>query len=118
MFIFDILIYVFFAWVMYAYAKHSYVFAKRTGRFEQPDKNLWIFWLFFAFICGIRWNVGVDMARNCVANKQITATLYRRHGVGRFFATLFLNKVTKSLSIHIGLYANSTVWWMLLFRLL
>lgn len=60
MFVFDILVYVFFAWLMYAYAKNSYVFAKRMGRFEQPDKNLWIFWLFFAFICGIRWNVGVD----------------------------------------------------------
>ena len=60
MVVFEVLIYVFFAWAMYTYARHSYIFANRTGRLEQPDKNLCFFWLFFAVICGIRWNVGVD----------------------------------------------------------
>ena len=60
MVVFDILIYVFFALLMYSYAKHSYEFANKSGKLEQSDKNLWLFWLFFAFICGIRWNVGVD----------------------------------------------------------
>ena len=43
MFVFDILVYVSFAWLMYAYAKNSYVFAKRTGRFEQPDRTFGFF---------------------------------------------------------------------------
>lgn len=60
MFIFEILIYVFFAWVMYTYAKKSYAYANRTGIVDKPDQNLWKFWLFFTFICAIRWNVGVD----------------------------------------------------------
>lgn len=60
MFIFEILIYVFFAYVMCSYAKKSYAFSLRTGEVEKPDNNLWVFWLFFALICGIRWNVGND----------------------------------------------------------
>ena len=60
MFIFEILIYVFFAYVMCNYARKSYAFSLRTGVVEKPDNNLWAFWLFFALICGIRWNVGVD----------------------------------------------------------
>lgn len=60
MFIFEILIYVFFAYVMCSYARKSYAFSLRTGEVEKPDNNLWAFWLFFALICGIRWNVGVD----------------------------------------------------------
>ena len=60
MVIFDVFIYVFFTWVMYTFAKDSYVFVNRIGRLEMSDKNLWFFWLFFSFICGIRWNVGTD----------------------------------------------------------
>lgn len=60
MFIFEILIYVFFAYMMYNYAKKSYALSLRTGDVEKPDNNLWRFWLFFALICGIRWNVGSD----------------------------------------------------------
>ena len=60
MFIFEILIYVFFAWVMYVYATKSYAFANQTGRADKTDWNLWKYWLFFTLICGIRWNVGVD----------------------------------------------------------
>lgn len=60
MFIFEILIYIFFAWMMYSYAKRSYAYTNITGKIEQSDENLWFFWIFFAFICGIRWNVGSD----------------------------------------------------------
>lgn len=60
MFIFEILIYVFFAYVMCTYAMKSYAYSQRTGIVDKPDHNLWMFWLFFALICGIRWNVGND----------------------------------------------------------
>lgn len=60
MFIFEILIYVFFAYVMCTYAEKSYTYSQRTGIVDKPDHNLWMFWLFFALICGIRWNVGTD----------------------------------------------------------
>lgn len=45
---------------MYTYAKKSYSCSMQTGVVDKPDKNLWRFWLFFALICGIRWNVGSD----------------------------------------------------------
>lgn len=60
MFIFEILIYAFFAWVMCMLAKRSYVLANYKELLGNSDENLWPFWLFFAFICAIRWNVGVD----------------------------------------------------------
>ena len=66
MFVFEILIYIFFAWVMYTYALRSYIYAIQTGIVDKPDQNLWKYWLFFALICGIRWNVGVD----CVGYMQ------------------------------------------------
>lgn len=45
---------------MYTYAKKTYILTLKTGVTDKLDKNLWYFWLFFALICGIRWNVGVD----------------------------------------------------------
>lgn len=51
---------------MYSYAKKSYAYSLQTGVMDKPDKNLWKFWLFFAMICGIRWNVGED----CVGYMQ------------------------------------------------
>ena len=45
---------------MCTYAEKSYAYSQRTGIVDKPDHNLWMFWLFFALICGIRWNVGTD----------------------------------------------------------
>ena len=56
MFIFEILIYVFFAWIMFYLAKNSY-YVNHTNRW---DIYLIIFILFYTVICAIRWNVGVD----------------------------------------------------------
>lgn len=69
MFVFEVFIYVLFAWVMYTYARKSYAYTLRTGQDVKLDHNLWYFWLFFAFICGIRWNVGGD----CVGYMQAFA---------------------------------------------
>lgn len=60
MVVFEILIYIFFAFVMYNYAKKSYAYSLKYQNAEKPDNALWMFWLFFALICGIRWNVGSD----------------------------------------------------------
>lgn len=57
MFIFDILIYVIFAWVMCWFAKT----ANNYGEGSLGSKYyIWYFMLFFTVICGIRYNVGVD----------------------------------------------------------
>ena len=57
MFLFDILIYVMFAWVMCWFAKT----ANNYGEGSLGSKYyIWYFMLFFAVICGIRYNVGVD----------------------------------------------------------
>ena len=60
MVVFEILIYIFFAFVMYNYAKKSYAYSLKYQKTEKPNTGLWLFWLFFALICGIRWNVGAD----------------------------------------------------------
>ena len=60
MFIFDILIYVFFAIVMYSFANKSYVFAQFPSKKRDSQTFLWMFLLFFAIVCGVRWNVGSD----------------------------------------------------------
>ena len=57
MFLFDILIYVMFAWVMCWFAKT----ANNYGEGSLGSKYyIWYFMLFFTVICGIRYNVGVD----------------------------------------------------------
>ena len=57
MFIFDILIYVFFACIMSALAKKSYHINPNGQRW---DIYLIFFVAFYTIICAIRWNVGVD----------------------------------------------------------
>ena len=59
MFIFEILIYVAFAWVMYHLAKESYRVSYPLGCVKF-DTYLWLFIAFYTVVCGIRWNVGVD----------------------------------------------------------
>lgn len=57
MFLFDILIYVMFAWVMCWFAKT----ANNYGEGSLGSKYyIWYFMLFYTIICGIRYNVGVD----------------------------------------------------------
>lgn len=57
MFIIDILIYVFFAWVMYSLAKNSNTYYPDSVKI---DKYLWWYLGFFTLVSAIRWNVGVD----------------------------------------------------------
>lgn len=57
MFVFDILIYVFFAWIMCSLAKRANFYGEGT---LGAKYYIWYFMLFFAVICGIRYNVGVD----------------------------------------------------------
>lgn len=57
MFIFDILIYVIFAWVMCWFAKTANNYGEGT---LGSKYYIWYFMLFFTVICGIRYNVGVD----------------------------------------------------------
>lgn len=57
MFIIELLIYVFFAWVMYSLARRS-DFYNKDG--ESPDLYLWCYMLFFTAISAIRWRVGAD----------------------------------------------------------
>lgn len=59
MFIFEILIYVAFAWVMYHLAKESYRVSYPLGCVKF-DTYLWLFIAFYTVVCGIRWHVGVD----------------------------------------------------------
>lgn len=58
MFILELAIYAFFAWVMYALAKKSYTYDPK--RKKGLDKYLWYYIGFYTFICAIRWGVGVD----------------------------------------------------------
>lgn len=64
MFIFELLIYVLFAWVMCTLAKKSednQHFLIENGVYSNGfDRYLWAYMLFFAFISAIRWRVGVD----------------------------------------------------------
>ena len=59
MFIFEVAIYLFFAYVMYLLARKSYTHYCNL-KTDKPDCYLWMFWLFFALVAGIRWNVGAD----------------------------------------------------------
>lgn len=59
--IFDILIYVAFAFFASSLAKKSYIYIKENDISpEKWDKYLTYFVLFFALIAGVRWNVGAD----------------------------------------------------------
>lgn len=61
MFIIDIFIYIVIAWLLYGYTSKAYYNASSEDEEdEKTDRNIWIFWILFAVICGIRWNVGVD----------------------------------------------------------
>lgn len=53
----DILIYVMFAWVMCWFAKTANVYGEGS---LGAKYYIWYFILFYAVICGIRYNVGVD----------------------------------------------------------
>lgn len=55
--IIDILIYVFFTWVMYSLAYQS---VTKYDADSKLDKYLWGYMAFFTVICAIRWGVGVD----------------------------------------------------------
>lgn len=55
--IFEITIYVLFAWIMYSLARRS---ESHYGEEEDIDMYLWGYILFFTFISAIRWDVGVD----------------------------------------------------------
>lgn len=57
MFVFEILIYVFFAWVMYSLARKSNDLYPDSDRI---DRYLVMYILFFTVISAIRWRVGVD----------------------------------------------------------
>lgn len=57
MFIIELLIYVFFAWVMYSFARRSESYDESGVKI---DLYLWFYMLFFTFISAIRWRVGVD----------------------------------------------------------
>lgn len=64
MFIFELLIYVLFAWVMCSLAKKSennqHLLAEYGVYSNGFDRYLWAYMLFFAFVSAIRWRVGVD----------------------------------------------------------
>lgn len=57
MFLFELLIYVFFAWVMYSFAHKSYELYDDTPII---NRYLWYYILFFTLISAVRWRVGVD----------------------------------------------------------
>lgn len=57
MIVFEILIYVFFAWIMYSLAKES---NKKYPNSMKMDSYLWGYVFFYTFICAIRWKVGMD----------------------------------------------------------
>lgn len=57
MFLFEIFIWVFFAFIMYAFAQRSY---SQFPTNNKIDKFLWGYIMFFTFISAIRWGVGVD----------------------------------------------------------
>ena len=64
MFVFELLIYVLFAWVMCSLAKKSennQLLLAENGVYSNGfDRYLWAYMLFFAFVSAIRWRVGVD----------------------------------------------------------
>jgi len=57
MFIFEILIYVLFAWFMSSIARKT---EHSEQRGENGRKYIWIYILFFTFIAAVRWRVGLD----------------------------------------------------------
>ena len=57
MFLFELLIYVFFALIMMILAKKS---EEAFGEDTRMDRYLWCYVLFFSFISAIRWRVGMD----------------------------------------------------------
>lgn len=59
MFVFHILVYVIFALLMSNFAKQSTFLYPNSNKL---DKYIWLFILFYTFICAIRWNVGIDSA--------------------------------------------------------
>lgn len=58
MFFFDILIYVFFALIMFCFAKQSMQLPRKNN--YRIDGYLWMYILFFTIISAIRWRVGID----------------------------------------------------------
>lgn len=57
MFITELLIYVFFAWVMSSLARKSELYYKNSNKL---DRFLWCYIIFFTIISAIRWRVGID----------------------------------------------------------
>lgn len=60
MYIFEILIYIFFAWAMYALAKES---EEKYPEYENDNhwnRYIWFYIAFFTFICAFRYSLGGD----------------------------------------------------------
>lgn len=70
MFVFEVLIYAFFAWVMYGLARKSYICTLNTNRQYKMDRYLWMFIGFYVLICAVRYGVGVDSIKYASAFKH------------------------------------------------
>lgn len=111
MFIFETLIYIFFALMMYLFARKSYIFTLRTQQVNKTDKNLFYFWLFFAIVCGLRWNVGMD----CMSYMQSFAEGYTNKEKNEYLwqaIVLFIDKLHLHYTIGMGLVAFLQLYFL------
>lgn len=110
MFLAELLIYVFFAWIMYALAKKSYV-NDPEGKIGL-DLYLWCYIGFYTFICAIRWGVGVDSisyARSFIIGKSD----FVEHNEGEWLYNNFVNFIARN-GIHY-LFGTATLAFLQIF---
>lgn len=110
--LFDILIYVIFAFFASYLAKRSLAYDEING-FPTSDWNKYLtyFVLFFAIIGGIRWNVGSD----CLAYSHIFQIGYKQVETKEFIWRIFVNFV-KNIGFHwsigLGLCTFVQIWFV------
>lgn len=92
MFILEILIYVFFAVIMFHLAQKSLL---KYGEDPKLDKYLWGYIIFFSLISAFRWNVGADS----VTYIYIFKNGIIREGSKEYLWDLFVNLINK-LGLH------------------
>ena len=115
MFLFDIFIYLLFAYIMFLFSSSS--FYKNEENKGVLDKYLWGFVAFFTIISAIRWGVGVDSISYATCfmsgatDHEIAGQINEKELLNKFFIHL-IHDLGLHFSIGLGLYAFFQIFFL------
>lgn len=116
LFIFDVLVYVFFAFVMSYMASMSYKSTPKVVPSKPLDKWLWAYILFFTLISAVRWDVGVDSTSYFRSFAIFNLGASAREGEEQFWT--FLVKSVYDLGCHPSVGLGITAFLQVFFIVL